>query len=78
MRLFVKLDPSTEIGGKYFYDFSNELALAEVIVGAGSTVARQKVFSALGDLDATVTVRKARLAFRSYKIVEQRSPQVWT
>lgn len=77
MRLFIKLDPRTENKGKYFYDFSDELKLSEVIAGAGSTVTRQRISTALGNLVGQVTARKARLAFRSYGIVEQRNPQLW-
>ena len=77
MRVFVRLDPTTETDGRYFYEFSDELKLSDVIVGAGSAITRQQISTALGNLAGTVKARKARLAFKSYLIVEQRQPNLW-
>lgn len=73
-RLFVNLDPATESNGLYFYELSDQLRLAELIVGAGSTITREQVNAALGSLARQVEAKKARMAFRSYRIVEQRDP----
>ena len=77
VRVFVKLDPNAMIDGLYFIDFSNDLRLVEVIVGAESSMSRQTVLAALGDASGEVKVRKARLAFNSFRIVEQRNRLAW-
>ncbi len=77
MRLFVQLDPSTEQGGLYFYNFSSELDLSEVVVGSLSAVSRRDLSDALGKLSNTTVCRKARLAFRSFRVVEQRKASLW-
>ena len=77
IRLFVKLDPKAEIDGRYFCDFSNDLRLAEVIVGVESLMNRQAILTALGEISVDVKIRKARLAFKSFRIIEQRNSPVW-
>jgi hypothetical protein len=77
VRCFVTLqdkDPST---GLYFAEFSDSLRLRQVIVGAESTVTRQELRNALGDLTETVDVFKTRLAFRSFRVVRQRNERLW-
>jgi hypothetical protein len=77
-RLFSKLNPSCEReDGLYFQDFSNEMLLSEVIVGAKSTLSRQNLADALGNQLAHVAVKKARLAFKTFKVVEQRKKSLW-
>jgi len=78
VRLYVRLDPKTKKDGLYFYEFSNELRLSEVIVGAASNLTRQQLLSALGNLSGQVRMRKARMAFRSYRIVEQHNSSLWS
>ncbi len=78
VRCFVGLeerDPETQL---YFADFSDDLALREVIVGHRSTIRRTDLADALGDLAPVVQTRKARLAFRSFRIVTQRRKDMWT
>jgi hypothetical protein len=78
VRLYVRLDPATETKGLYFYEFSDRLILSEVIVGAASDLTRDRLISALGDASKEVTMRKARMAFQSYRIVEQHNLGLWT
>ena len=77
MRVFVHIDPKTEIDGRYFADFSNDLALSEIIVGAHSDVSRSQLMEALGEISLSVLCRKARLSFRTFSIVEQRKASLW-
>ncbi len=77
VRLYVGLDPKTETDGRYFYNFSNELKLSEVIVGAASSLTRPQLLTVLGVLSDQVQLRKARMAFKSYRIVEQRDSSLW-
>ena len=78
MRSFVKLDKTTEQNGLYFINFSDELHLSEVIVGVKSQICRKKIDSALGELSGQVKCRKARLAFHTFNVVEQRKASLWT
>lgn len=77
VRMFVRLDHSSRQDGLFFYNFSNELSLTEVIVGSLSSVSRDQVREALGSLSLKVLSRKARLAFRSFQVVEQRGQGGW-
>ena len=76
-RLYIKLDPATEVDGRYFYDFSDGLYLAEVIVGGASSITRSQLSAALGKRDEKVRYRKARMAFNSFRVVEQLKSSLW-
>jgi hypothetical protein len=76
-RHFVRLpepDPDT---GKYFAPFSEKLRLSGVIVGALSPASRAELRDALGGLAGSVRSFKARLAFRSFRVVRQRKGSLW-
>ena len=77
IRMFVRLDPLTEKDGKFFFDFCGDLKLTEVIVGSESLLNREDIQGALGSQKGDVTCRKARLAFKSFRVVEQRNRQLW-
>jgi hypothetical protein len=77
MRLFTALndrDPDTSL---YFAEFGKDMRLEEVIVGPLSTVTRDELTEALGDLAGTVQVFKARLAFKTYAVTRQRKKGMW-
>lgn len=76
VRVFIDLtDP---IGPLYFEDFGPSLTLREVIVGARCNASRANIAAALGSLASTVITRKARLAFRSFRVVEQKRRSLWS
>ena len=75
-RAFVSLEE--EIDGFYFKDFSPEIRLRAVIVGAQSKVTRGAVAGALDDLDTKVNVFKARAGFEAFEIVRNRNEAMWT
>lgn len=77
VRCFVGLDPEDCENGLYFMPFSEQLALREVIVGHCADISRAELAAALGDSCEAVIQRKARLAFRSFRIVEQRRASLW-
>jgi hypothetical protein len=77
MRSFVKLDPATALNDLYFIDFSADISLMEVIVGSTSPITRSQLSDALGNLAGDVQCRKARLAFKSFRVVEQRKVSLW-
>ena len=63
--------------GLYFADFSDELVLKDVIVGANSMVSRSDLAKALGDLGQHVRSVKARLAFKTFNVVSQHKSELW-
>jgi hypothetical protein len=68
------LDPEERL---YFADFGDALRLREVIVGANCELSRDRLREALGELASEVTALKARLAFRSFRVVRQRAESMW-
>ncbi len=77
VRCFVTLEDRDPEKNLYFADFSDKLSLAMVIVGAESNVTREILQNALGDLAPSVETFKARLAFKSFKVVRQRNSRLW-
>ncbi|MEE1655010.1 DUF2971 domain-containing protein [Microvirga sp. CF3062] len=63
--------------GHHFTDFSDEISLKEIIVGHRSTLTRDELKDALGDLASQVSLCKARLAFKSYTVVPQLNQSLW-
>ena len=70
-RLFVNLKDQDPVTGMYFADFSAQLDLTEVVIGAESDLTREEVKGVLGDLAVGVTVTSARLAFKTFEVVTQ-------
>ncbi|OCC22819.1 hypothetical protein MB02_14740 [Croceicoccus estronivorus] len=77
VRLFVALEDRDAETGLWFRDFDADLALKEVIVGQVCDVTRSQLGNALGDLNATVTKRKARLPFQRFAVVNQMRADLW-
>jgi len=77
MRCLLLLREKDPEMGMYFADFSSELRLVRVIVGAMSSVSRADVSAALGVLQDNVRVFKARLAFKSFSVVRNRDQSLW-
>jgi hypothetical protein len=78
VRAFVTLEDRDAESGLYFADFSDELTLREVIVGAASTITRAQIRDGLGELASSVSAWKARLAFQSFSVVRQKNQRLWT
>ncbi len=75
-RMFVRLE-ERDARGLYFYDFSDNLVLREVIVGSSSTISRVELNRALGHWATEIAIFKARLAFQSFRVVRQRRDALW-
>jgi hypothetical protein len=78
VRRFVAIEDRDPDTGLYFFSFSEDLRLAGVIVGAESSITRRDLGDALGELQNLVEVFKARLAFRTFRVVRQRNTKLWT
>ncbi|MDD5384004.1 MAG: DUF2971 domain-containing protein [Gallionella sp.] len=76
MRLFVDLDHKTVESGKYFYPFSDNLELREVILGPRCELPIEGVRNIVADLEQPVTVIKSRIAFTRFEVIENRSASV--
>lgn len=77
VRMVVELEGLDRECGIWFRGFDEGLVLREVIVGACSAVTRGQIANALGNDPAGVVARKARLAFQSYRVVNQRRAELW-
>jgi Protein of unknown function (DUF2971) len=77
VRYMMDLDNDCEQKSMYFMDYTNEIVLKEVILGANCSASRDQLSKALGRLVSSVKCRKARLAFESFKIVEQKDAKLW-
>ena len=70
-RLCVQL--TTDIEGLYYYPFSEQLRLVEVIVGIRSSATREEIHGALGTMAEGVDVCKARESDRQFAMVKDES-----
>jgi hypothetical protein len=70
MRMFVPLGAMKSESGKYFYPFSKQLSLREVVLGARCEI---KLEAIRRIVDSRTTVQKARLAFRSFSVVPHKN-----
>lgn len=77
VRSFVTLEEIDEEKGLYFAGFSEQLTLREVIVGAMSDITRNDINENLGGIATNVRSWKARLAFRTFKVVKQNKSELW-
>ena len=77
VRCFVSLEEKDPQKKFYFAQFSDNLRLLKVIVGAHSTVTRDELGAALGDAGSNVKMIKAQLAFKTFRVVTQRDPRLW-
>lgn len=77
VRMFVELFDQPDENGNHFIEIGAALKLREVIVGAHSEISRNELDTALGGLRSEVVKRKARLAFRTFKVVNQMKASLW-
>lgn len=76
-RAFCELKEKDPVSGLYFLPFSENLKLAQVIVGERSSVTRDRLAGVLGGRAATVTSFKARAGFQRFEVVENRLRKAW-
>ena len=77
MRCFLRLKDRDRSTRLYFASFSSKLRLREIIVGPLSAISRAELIDAVGVGIAKLNVSKARLAFRSFRVVRQRNAGLW-
>jgi hypothetical protein len=72
MRVFVELHHETHESGMYFYDFSADFQLREVILGPRCEVPIKGVRAMVSGYSPDVSVIKARIAFSSFRVVKDK------
>ena len=73
VRLFVGLDHDTIESGCYFYPFSDQLVLREIILGPRCEIPIAGVRNLVAHFNRPVRVLKSRIAFSSFRVIENRS-----
>lgn len=73
VRLIINLAGMQPEEQKYFLPYCKALTLREVVIGPRSKLTRQDIIAALAPEDKEVSVMSGRLAFRSYRVVRNRS-----
>ncbi|MDB5935749.1 MAG: hypothetical protein JWQ01_3093 [Massilia sp.] len=70
MRIFVGLDHKTKESGMYFYDFSADFQLREVVLGPKCELPIASIRAIVAGYSPQVIVTKSRIAFSSFRVVE--------
>ena len=76
-RAFCELKEKDPVSDLCFLPFSEKLKLAQVIVGARSSVTRGRLADVLRGRATTVISFKARAGFRRFEVVEDRLKKAW-
>ena len=72
VRLFVGLDQDTIESGCYFYSFSDDLVLREIILGPRCEIPIVGVRNLVANFEDRVRVLKSRIAFGSFRVVKNK------
>lgn len=68
-RMFLSLDEGTKEHGMYFYDFSDNLALKEVIIGPNCAIPYERIKQLVDNTNGSTKITKARLGFTHFEVV---------
>ncbi len=68
-RSWIRLDERDPLTGFYFYSFDGFVRLSEVIVGPLCDIRRTEIIEALRGYTKKISIIKARLAFKTFRIV---------
>lgn len=72
VRLFVELDHDTKESGNYFYSFSDNLVLCEIILGHRCEIPIAGIKKLVNSFEKPIQVLKSRIAFSSFRVVENK------
>ncbi len=76
-RAFCALEDSDPVSDLYFVPFSQEMRLAQVVVGERSRVTRDRLARVLGRRAGAVSAFKARAGFTKFEVVENKRKSAW-
>lgn len=72
VRVILPLKKAYTEEGLYFVAFDKNLELKEVIAGPRCSITKTKLKESIGTINRAVKITKARLAFKSFKVVENK------
>lgn len=75
VRMLIRLRHSEAEDGRYFLPYCNALRLRELIIGARSELSITQVAEHIDHFPDEIEITKARLAFRSFKVVRNQAVQ---
>lgn len=75
-RSFVELEEKDK-DGNYYADFSDNLKLKQIIVGAHSDITRKQIDNALSIHTEEIEIFKARAGFRKFEVVKNNNEELW-
>ena len=73
VRMIIRLEHAVKDRGLYFLPFCNALKLRDVIIGARNEMLPEEVSSKISNQDFKIQINKSRMAFRSFRIVINKS-----
>jgi hypothetical protein len=71
-RSWIQIDEPDSTTGFYFYNFDSHIQLREVIAGPLCAVPQKRIEEVLTGYDRKISPIKARLAFKSFRVVKNR------
>lgn len=74
--MIVKLKDAQYEAKHYFIPFCDGLRLKEIITGPRCTLSRNRLLEAVTQEDRKVMIIKGRLAFSSFKVVQNRTAKI--
>lgn len=63
--------------GLAFLDFSDQFSIREIVVGSACDLSRSELQLAAANYGPDIEIKRARLAFKSFMVVEQKSRRIW-
>lgn len=75
-RSFLELE-NKDKDGNYYADFSKDLQLREIIIGAHSSITRKEISNALSDFKEDLEIFKARAGFKRFEVVRNQNEKLW-
>jgi hypothetical protein len=72
LRSWFELRDRDPASGLYFYDLNEQIRLREVIVGPLCRATKARILAALDGYDTRVRIVKGRLAFKTFRVVQDR------
>jgi Protein of unknown function (DUF2971) len=78
VRCIEPIEHAKKEGSLYFMVFSENLKLAEIVIGPRLKGARSEIEAALGESGSCVEIVNSRLAFNSFRVVRQNDKKLWS
>lgn len=73
VRVFIELDRKTKESGMYYYEFSSDFQLREVILGPKCELPIARVRAIVGGVLPAISVVKSRIAFSTFRVIKNKT-----